>query len=181
MRSLRVAFEHALPVLDLRLICTEPADYAVVAVLAVMMVLASLRNKKDAIGAQWPVFAKRILSEKEQALFRRLTRAIPGHTVLAQVALSQMIGVKKGSNYTAISNRFCRLVADFVVCQPDFSVLAVVELDDRHHDHRRQGADRRKAEVLAAAGISVIRVNGAALPSEQELARMLTTNSAPEI
>jgi very-short-patch-repair endonuclease len=71
------------------------------------------------------------------------------------------------------------LVADFVVCNPDFSVLAVVELDDRSHDHpRRQDADRRKTEVLEAAGIPVIRVNGAALPAERELVRMLTSRAA---
>jgi len=147
-------------------------------VLIVLGLLASLKKKKPD-GTGWPVFAKRLLSENEQVLFGRLLRAAPGHTVLAQVALSQMVAVKKGANYAAVSNRFYRLVADFVICKPDFSVLAVVELDDRRHDRpRRQDADRRKTEVLEAAGIPVIRVNAAAPPAEAELARMLTGGDA---
>ena len=35
-------------------------------------------------------------------LFGRLARALPAHRVLAQVALSQMVGVKKGANYRAV-------------------------------------------------------------------------------
>jgi very-short-patch-repair endonuclease len=85
-----------------------------------------------------------------------------------------MVGVKKGANFAAVFNKYSRLVADFVVCRRDFSILAVIELDDRHHDHpRRQDADRRKLEVLQAAGIPVIRLNGAAGPAEHELAQLL--------
>jgi very-short-patch-repair endonuclease len=144
-----------------------------VAVLFVLGFLASLK-KRETAARGWPVFAKQLLSEREQVLFGRLARALPGHRVLAQVALSQMVGVKKGANYRAVSNRYYRLVADFVVCKPDFSILAVVELDDRYHDHpRRQDADRRKTDVLQAAGIPIFRVNGGVLPSEEELASML--------
>ena len=85
----------------------------------------------------WPVFPKKVLSPVEQQLSHRLLRAFPDHVVLAQVAFSQLVGVKKGENFTAIWNRYNRLTADFVVCNKDFSIAAVLELDDRSHDHPR--------------------------------------------
>ena len=52
-------------------------------------------------------------------------------------------GVKKGHNFRAIWNRYDRLTADFVLCRKDFSIAAVIELDDRSHDSpQRMDADR---------------------------------------
>ena len=149
---------------------------SVVAVLVVLGLLVALTTKKRGVE-QWPVFPKRVLSQNEQNAFRKLVRAMPEHVVLAQVAVSQLVGVKKGANFYAVFNKYSRLVADFVVCHHDFSVLAVVELDDRRHDHpRRQDQDRRKTAVLAAAGIRLIRLNGAALPAEQDLVRQIVVS-----
>jgi hypothetical protein len=147
------------------------------ALLAVFLLAFLAKSKTQKRTAdEWPVFAKPVLSQNEQAVYAKLVRAMPAHVVLAQVALSQVVGVKKGGNFGAVFNRYNRLVADFVVCRKDFSVLAVVELDDRHHDHpRRQDADRRKGAVLAAAGIPVVRINAAAVPSEDELANTLSS------
>lgn len=153
------------------------SPFGVLLVLLVVLGLLIRRKARNSRANEWPVFPKRVLSDTEQALFRRLVLAMPGHVVLAQVALSQLVGVKKGANFAAAFNRYSRLVADFVLCRRDFSVLAVVELDDHYHDHpRRRDADQRKNEVLQAAGIPVIRLNAAALPSEQELVQLLTPN-----
>ncbi len=58
----------------------------------------------------------------------------------------------------SISNGFRQLVADFVVCAPDFAAIAVVELDDRSHGRNAQRErDQRKDRLLQAAGIKVIR------------------------
>jgi hypothetical protein len=122
----------------------------------------------------WPVFPKKVLTPVEQTLYHRLVRAFPDHVVLAQVAFSQLVGVKKGENFTAIWNRYNRLVADFVVCARDITTVAVLELDDRSHDSpQRQDADRRKAAVLAAAGIPLHRLNVNPLPNEAELRALL--------
>ena len=121
-------------------------------------------------GEHWPVFPKQALSPVEQQLYHRLLRAFPEHVVLSQVALSQLVGVKKGPHFRAVWNRYNRLVADFVFCTKDFRTVAVLELDDRSHDSpQRQDADRRKAAVLAAAGIPLHRLNVNPLPDESEL------------
>ena len=133
-------------------------------------------TKGRAVGAHhWPVFPKQVLTPVEQQLYHRLIRAFPDHVVLAQVAFSQLVGVKKGENFTAIWNRYNRLTADFVLCTKDFRTVAVLELDDRSHDNpSRMDADRRKAAICEAAGIPLHRLNVNPLPNETELRALLT-------
>lgn len=129
----------------------------------------------------WPVFPKKVLSPVEQQLYHRLVRAFPDHIVLAQVAFSQLVGVKKGENFTSIWNRYNRLTADFVLCHRDFSIAAVLELDDRSHDNpARQDADRRKAAICEAARIPLHRLNVNPLPNEAELQQLLELVSSPK-
>ena len=133
-------------------------------------------TKGRAVGSHhWPVFPKKVLTPVEQQLYHRLIRAFPDHVVLAQVAFSQLVGVKKGENFTAIWNRYNRLTADFVLCTKDFRTVAVLELDDRSHDNpARMDADRRKAAICEAAGIPLHRLNVNPLPNETELRSLLT-------
>ena len=126
----------------------------------------------------WPVFPKKLLTPVEQQLYQRLIRAFPDHVVLAQVSFSQLVGVKKGENFTAIWNRYNRLTADFVLCHKDFKIAAILELDDRSHDNpNRMDADRRKAAICDAAGIALYRLNVNPLPNESELRSLVTPDS----
>ena len=128
----------------------------------------------------WPVFPKKVLSPVEQQLYQRLIRAFPDHVVLAQVAYSQLFGVKKGENFTGIWNRYNRLTADFVLCHKDFRIAAILELDDRSHDNpSRMDADRRKAAICDAAGIALHRLNVNPLPNETELQSLLHQPAVP--
>jgi very-short-patch-repair endonuclease len=134
-----------------------------------------LGGRTDSKREQWPLYARRLLSPNEQKCYHRLRSAFPDHFVMAQVSLSQVLGVKKGqgSNRQAIFNRFRQLTADFVVCNKDFSVAAVFELDDGSHDApRRQDSDSRKAAALAAAGVPLHRLNSAQLPNEAALRQL---------
>ena len=126
---------------------------------------AWVRGRKAGSGRAWPVAAQPLLSVPEQVLYRRLREAFPDHVVLAQVALSQLIVVRAGPQWQAVHNRINRLVADFVVCSPDFTTLLVIELDDRSHGRRdRQDADARKSEALAAAGLRLVRYSVKSMP-----------------
>ena len=120
-----------------------------------------------------PVTAKTLLSRPEQQLYGRLVRAFPGRIIFAQVALSQLLVVARvegNGPAQSIANRFRQLVADFVVCAPDFTAVAVIELDDRsHHRTVQRERDRRKDQFLQAAGIKVIRVAASDIPSEAAL------------
>jgi hypothetical protein len=144
---------------------------AVALLLTLVGVLSLLRRPRPAKAL--PVSAKPLLSRPEQQLYGRLVRAFPGHVILAQVALSQLLVVARadvGGGAQAVVNRFNQLVADFVVCAPDFTAVAVIELDDRSHSRAVQrNRDQRKDRFLQAAGIKVIRVAVADIPSEAAL------------
>jgi hypothetical protein len=152
---------------------------------AAFIAAAKLGLLKKGRGGQkehWPIFPKKVLTPVEQQLYQRLIRAYPDHVVLAQVSFSQIIGVKKGHDFRAIWNRYNRLTADFVLCNKDFSIAAVIELDDRSHDHpSRQDADRRKGSVCDAAGIPLHRLNVNPLPNESELHNLVPLHAAGNV
>ncbi len=105
---------------------------------------------------------KPLLSRPEQLLYARLVRAFPGHVILAHVALSRL------------------LVANFVVCRPDFTAVAAVELDEaapRSSDVQRcatRHKHRRKDLQFLAAGLKVLRVAAHDLPDERALKSLVT-------
>jgi hypothetical protein len=151
------------------------ATAVLVAALVLMLIgFAALKRRSRAADSGWPVFATPVLSQAEQIMFHRLVKVFPEYLVLPQVSLAQFINVRKGANFYSVFNRYNRLTADFVICQRDFKVLSVMELDDRSHDRpKRLDADRRKSEVLRAAGIPLHRLNVNPMPGEVELRELL--------
>lgn len=103
-------------------------------------------------GKQTPIKAKPVLTMNEQPTFNRLKEALPEYSVLAQVSFSAMIT----STGQATRNRFNRKMADFVICDKAFNVVAVVELDDSSHKGR-EDKDAERDELLKEAGLKVIR------------------------
>ncbi len=119
------------------------------------------------------VAAKPLLSRPEQQLYGRLVRAFPGHVILAHVALSRLLVVDQAASVADAqpsTNRHRQLVVDFVVCRPDFTALAVVEVDEGGKPREAQREKhRRKDQFLHAAGIKVVRVAAADIPNEPAL------------
>lgn len=77
--------------------------FVLAAAFVVATKLGLLKRRGGGEGTEhWPVFPKKVLIPVEQQLYPRLVRAFPEHVVLAQVSLSQIIGVKKGHNFKAI-------------------------------------------------------------------------------
>lgn len=135
--------------------------WAIVLLLVVAAFLV-VKKKNAAAGAAadvWPVYAKGVLTKHEQPAYWALLRALPDHVVLAQVQLSRMMEVHRSADKRqGWLNKINRKSADFVVCNKDFSVLAVIELDDSSHDRelaKKRDADKDKA--LISAGIKIIR------------------------
>lgn len=149
----------------------------------VIVVMRALKGRPgDSHGTRAPLYAKKVLDEREQVLYWRLVSTFPDHVVLAQVALSQMLRVEKGTkNRQSVFNGFRQLCADFVICERDFSPLAVVELDGLSHDHpQRASADSRKAHAVESAGLTLIRINVADMPNEAALRAQLPVRIAKD-
>jgi hypothetical protein len=130
--------------------------------------------------APWPVVARNLLTNREQLFYQRLLSVFPNHKIFVQVALSQLIDVPEDRpERQSIRDRFSQLVADFVLCRADLSVIAVIELDDRTHERRdRQAADARKTKALADAGFPLVRIPAGALPSEERLRETIDVDRA---
>jgi very-short-patch-repair endonuclease len=137
--------------------------------LAVALVaLMRLRQFRSRASTAWPFYVKRPLSQPEQVLYHRLTRALPDHIVLAQVQVSRVLGVKKGANFHEWNNRINRLSYDFVVCGKDSTMVAAVELDDKTHESDdRASTDAKKNKASADAGLRLLRWHVRSLPSEE--------------
>jgi hypothetical protein len=141
----------------------------VVLVIIAALIIVVVKTKKNAgIGdAPWPFYAKKPLSSPEQILYFRLCKALPEHIILAQVGLSRILGVKKGSNFGEWFNRINRMSADFVLCSKDSTIVAVIELDDASHEKAdRKAADAKKDKALSSAGIRIVRWQVKSIPDE---------------
>jgi hypothetical protein len=146
-----------------------------VAALAGLWLLREFANNIPRENSHWPVFARAPLTMREQFLYHRLSVMYPEHIILAQVALSQIIDVSPGTpNRQAIRGKFKQLVADFVLCRSDFSIVAVIELDDPSHTQpHRQDADARKTKAVESAGLTFVRIPPGPIPSETDLRRVI--------
>jgi very-short-patch-repair endonuclease len=136
-------------------------------ILAVLAVLAARLKPRDRLFAKpWPLEAKRqVLTDRERALYQRLVQCLPGHIVLAQVQLLQILNFKRGRRSYAIQNRISQLSLDFLILNPDTSIVVAVELDDATHSREdRRQADARKSHALHSAGVPLIRWNAKSLP-----------------
>lgn len=153
----------------------------IVLIILVLLILALIVTKKLGLfpgldSATWPFYVKKPLSQPEQILYHRLVHALPDHIVLAQVQVSRILGVKKGSKFNEWNNRINRLSYDFVVCAKDSTVIAAIELDDKSHEKAsRQSADGKKNKASADAGLRLIRWNVRSLPNDQTIRQALTT------
>jgi very-short-patch-repair endonuclease len=152
-----------------------------VIVVAVVVVWVSLKAKAQGGAGDevWPFYAKKPLSQPEQILYFRLVQALSEHIILAQVQLSRFLGVKKGNNYQAWLNRINRKSADFVVCNKDLSIVAVIELDDATHQREgRQAADATKDKALASAGVRIVRWQAKSIPDIAAIQTTFMSNTA---
>src|SRR5437868_1500349 len=108
------------------------AALALLAAIAAAALLFALRGRKTVADA-FPFDQVRPLTEREQVLYWRLRKVLPDQVVLAQVAMSRILRVRRGYNVRAWMNRVDRMTVDFVVCLQDSTIVAAVELDDASH------------------------------------------------
>jgi hypothetical protein len=151
---------------------------AIAAIVVLGAVLTLKRQRSGPPGPQVPLVYRQVkpLSAAEQMLYWRLREALPECVILSQVTFSRFMkpdtgGLAPLAVYRALQNRIAQKTLDFLVCLPDFTVVAAVELDDASH---RADADRQRDELLNAANITVIRVTVDDIPSAQRIREAFT-------
>ncbi|MDV4265430.1 DUF2726 domain-containing protein [Acinetobacter seifertii] len=120
----------------------------------VLVILSVLKKgeSKNRNAKRNPIKGKRIITMNEQPTFMKLKEALPEHIILAQVAFSAFMTAQ---GY-ATRNLFNRKVADFVVLDKAFNIVAIVELDDSSHKGNEK-FDAERDALIHEAGFKVIR------------------------
>lgn len=117
-----------------------------------------------------PYFGKAPLTEPEQVLFHRLKEAMPEQVILAQVAMPALLGIRKNPAWQSQFNEISRKYVDFVICNPDFTVRAVVELDDSTHQRgERIKADAVKDLAFQQISCPMVRFDVREMPSVEQI------------
>ncbi len=121
--------------------------------------------------ARWSYRSKALLTENEKEFFARLVTALPECHVFPQVALGALLQTNvTGKNAFRARAAFSQKIADYVICDRDMKVLAVVELDDRTHS---AGKDARRDAMLNQAGYRTIRWQSRKKPGADAIRSMV--------
>lgn len=113
-----------------------------------------------------------LLTENEREFFGRICRALPEHYVFPQVAMSALIESDAWSKKSRMSDflRISQKRVDFGIFTRDLKIVAVIELDDRTHNTKK---DRQRDGYLTSAGIRTIRFQSKQKPDEKAIANAI--------
>jgi FtsZ-interacting cell division protein ZipA len=135
-------------------------------IVIVAIVIAGKGKQKESRGEY---FSVKPLSDPEQAMYWKLKESLGDeYVVLAQVGFSRFIRSRGGDKKanTSLYYKARQKVADFVVCKKDFSIAAVIEIDDKTHNKQK---DDERDSILESAGLKVVRWNVKQLPTSEEI------------
>ena len=116
--------------------------------------------------------AKALMTDNEIEFFQRLIKAFPKYYVFPQVSLGAILA----SADTAPSQRhgtrmtFAQKMADYVICNQQMKIVAIVELDDKTHSKEK---DDKRDSMLKEAGYKIFRFESKHKPSIEELIKLL--------
>jgi hypothetical protein len=123
----------------------------------------------------WPPQATRVLTRSERLAFALLVQSVPEHHILAQVPLSRFLRVPKRHSYADWLRRLGHQCADFVVCDANFQVLAVVELQAEAGQvtDRIRRRQERMARSMKAAKVPLHLWTEGRLPSAEAVRKAI--------
>jgi hypothetical protein len=132
------------------------------ALLVVMLVLILVWTRK-------PRYRRHtIMTDNKRGFYGRLLAACPDCQIWPQVPILALVrpDAKEGSRafWTAF-RRISNTRVDWAIVR-DMDVLAIVELDDRSHDARK---DAERDRILRSCGYRVVRFNSSRRPNPRQI------------
>lgn len=112
---------------------------------------------------------KRLLTKNEEEFFQRLRRALPDFYIFPQVAFRAIVRPTAKYDTKAHTRQLAKIGSkhcDFLICDEQLNVLAIIELDDRTHVSDR---DAVRDALTACAGYTTIRYESRIRPSVAEI------------
>lgn len=161
----------------------------VLAIVAVLVAVALVAMKNKGLGGKSLRYkSKPLLTANEKEFFLRLKRALPNHIILTQVSMGQVMqpavsrqtkpNKDKSESYMSIRGTFAQKSIDYVVCNEELEIVAIVELDDKTHSSDKDG---KRDAMLEEAGYKILRFNSKKKPTEAEIASKLEELINPKI
>lgn len=167
----------------------------IVAVIVVTIAIAAgvyaiVQDAKDGTGPDEkskPVFQyiarPHFLTEAERDFYNLLGQAVGAdYRIFAQVHLDALLDEQiKGQNWKAARAHISQKSVDFLLCDKDeLRPVLAIELDDRTHERAdRVERDGVVENILATAGIRLLRVQNHDHFSPQEIAQKVTDSLKP--
>lgn len=150
-------------------------------VVFVLVIVLKVTSRGVVTDGLWPFFARKPLSEPEQILYFRLVKALPEHIILAKVQLSSLLGVQKNHDARAWLKRISLMSADFVVCNKDSSIVAVIELSDETDQEKDSRSEAEKKDrALTSAQVRILRWSAASVPDIAAIQSAFKSQAAAE-
>ncbi len=112
----------------------------------------------------------RLLNDSERELYHRLGEAMPNMRVFAQVGVSQL-ALARGRQEAQRLSRMAGRGVDFVVCDPDFAIVAAIELSWPTSGEEGSAAEEEKRQALQSLGIPLIVFHPNKLPDADVISR----------
>ncbi|WP_038343392.1 DUF2726 domain-containing protein [Acinetobacter sp. A47] len=137
--------------------------YYFITIVGLLLISAlALRRLQQNRRQDSPLKRRGILNIAEQITLMRLQAVLPRHTVLAHVSFDALLTTK----FAHTRRKYQGLVADFVVLDQQYQVLAVIEIADESYVNRLHQKHYQDS-LLELAGYRVLRYSS--IPTEQEL------------
>lgn len=133
---------------------------------------AYLRKLEAAFRAsRMLVRKKKLLTDNENEFMRRLEQALPEFHVMAQVSMGALMD--PSPQYEHLRFKYASKIVDYVVCHKDSKeVIALIELDDRTHDVKKD-ADQARDMLTASAGYKTLRWDSRRKPSVPQIRKQV--------
>jgi hypothetical protein len=132
------------------------------AVLGILLVLVLFLTRKPRYRRST------IMTENEREFYGRLLAACPDCQIWPQVPILALVrpDAKEGSRaFWLAFKRISNTRVDWAIVR-DLEVLAIVELDDRSHDARK---DAQRDRILKSCGYRVVRFNSSRRPDPRQI------------
>ena len=116
----------------------------------------------------------RLLNDAEQILFYRLCEAMPNMQIFAQVGVAQLAQLR-GRQEARRLNQMAGRGVDFIVCGPDFGIVAAIELAWPTDSTGESSPEEEKRRALHSLGIPLIIYRPNHLPDADTISREIAS------
>jgi len=131
-------------------------------------------DRLDTVQA-WPAQLVRVMTPLQRTAYELLREALPGHLILVQTPLAQFMRVSTRNSYVEWYRRAGRLRASFLVCDPQSSVVAAVDLRPSDENEREKSRHVRLVRVLESVGVTVFVWTEEDLPNLSQVRQRLSS------